>query len=368
MMKHYAAKESTEEVTETAPATPEVESKPAESVEKVDEKKAEESRADQPTDLKSLFGLDDVEAIKKRIELGAKYEELESTHRTVVDELNGYKEFVDKAINPSSYFSSEDDMYVQNAKMKYPKLPYAAAEKLIQQDAKDISALDALVLNEMVQHADVGLSMDEAESLVLDNLGMTKEDLSEMEEGSLEHKKMQTRAKLARQQLASVQAEVKSKPEAQTVVDFLEKRKGEVQESQEAIRKAWDGKMADVVGAIKNLTIKDEAGDVYTFEVPESFIKDMETVLMDNVVARGLQPDEKGLQEVKQNLQAYFWRDNAPKVLRAFEEDIRSKIQVEMDEKYGTQKPSNLSKDVAVTQEDKNSFEAMRPVRKRIVI
>lgn len=366
-MKHYAANEEvkTEEVNETAP---EKKVQPEVSTE-VKNEKVEETKAEQkPTDLKSLFGLDDVEAIRKRIELGAKYEELESTHRMVADELNGYKEFVDKAINPSSYFSSEDDMYVQNAKMKYPKLPYAAAEKLIQVEAKDISALDALVLNEMVQHADVGLSMDEAESLVLDNLGMTKEDLSEMEEGSLEHKKMQTRAKLARQQLASVQAEVRSKPEAQTVVDFLEKRKGEVQESQETIKKAWEGKMADVVGAIKNLTIKDEAGDVYTFEVPESFIKDMESVLMDNVVARGLQPDEKGLQEVKQNLQAYFWRDNAPKVLRAFEEDIRSKIQVEMDEKYGTQKPSNLSKDVAVTQEDKNSFESMKPTRRRIVI
>jgi len=312
-------------------------------------------------DLKSIFGIDDVEVLKRQFDLGAKYKEDESVRNALKEDLEGYKAFVDKAINPASFFSSEEGMYVESAKMKYPRLDYAAASKLIKQDAKDMKPLEALVLNEMLQNAEVDLSVDEAEMLVLETLGMTKEDVVDAEPGSYEDKKMQTKAKIARQQIASVQAELKQKPEAQTLVDFMEKHKAQSVETEETIKKAWAGKMAETVGSIKNLTIKDEAGEVYAFEVPESYIKEMEDVMMANVVSRRLQPTEEGVEEVQKNLHAYFWRDNAPKLLRAFEKDIRSKILVEIDEKFGTAKPSNLDKDVAISQNDGDSYQSMKP-------
>lgn len=386
IMRRYGTKEDessvdtvTEEggeaVQEAAPVKEQAEEQPAkeeqgkeQSVSSGEEQQSESVANDFNAKMKELFETDDVELLRQKLELANKYDEMDGKYKATQENLDAYQKFLDEAIDPSNYFATDEGMFVENAKKKFPTLNYSTASMLIEQDAKDMSPLRALVLNELVENADVGLSESEAEHIVLQDLNLDKSDVEDMDKDSTEYKNLLIKAKKAKRNLASVQDEAKQLPERQTLVDFVENHKKSRDEAKSAVRQEWEQKLPELKERLKTLTVKDGEGDVYTYEIPDSWFDGQAEQLFATVQKNGLKPDSAGIQEAVSNLEAFYLNENRAKVFRAFEKDLRSKWQVETDEKYGTQKPSGVTKETAVSQETKTDWGAMKPPRKKFVI
>jgi len=298
-------------------------------------------------DFVKRLGVNNIEEVETRFkeydDIKTNLETISKTKDTLTQELEGYKKFADEAIDPMKYFADEDGFFVETLRKKYPNLDRTTASKLVGSDVKDMDDFQAMVLSEVVKHSDIGLREDEAEARILKRMGLeSKEDIEEL--SSMDKKLLKVDAKEAKALLAREQEEAKKTPERTSPADFLAQHQQSKAEREAEVRKAYEPLADSIVAKVKEM-VKEGDEELFQIAPDDSYMQELKQYAVDGAVKRGLDTSEESQQEVLLNLKAKFWADNAGKVLKAFETNLRTKWQAESDAKYANHKEVGIQKE-----------------------
>jgi hypothetical protein len=335
-----------EKVEETKPTeTKAEETKPTETIEKKEEPQVGIE------DFVKRLGVNNLEEIESRFkeynDIKTNLETIAKDKDTLKQELEGYKKFADEAIDPMKYFADEDGFFVETLRKKYPNLERTTASKLVGSDVKDMDDFQALVLSEVVKHSDIGLREDEAEARILKRMGLeSKEDIEDM--SNMDKKLLKVDAKEAKSYLAREQDEAKKTPERISPADFLAQHQKAKEEVESEVRKAYEPIAGSIVERVKEM-VKEGDEELFQIAPDEAYMQELKQYAIEGAVKRGLDTSEASQQEVLLNLKAKFWADNAGKVLKAFETNLRTKWQAEVDAKYSNHKPVEIQRESDTT-------------------
>lgn len=284
------------------------------------------------------FEVKGFEDIKSRV---SKATELETSLQTLTEELTGYKQFAEEAVDPLSYMSPEG-LHVENVKKKYPNLERSVAEKLLKADVKEMKDIDALILSEALKHSGI-LREDEAEAKVLEDLKI--EDVSEIADMSdLKKKLMLVKVREAKELIAREQEASRVLPERRTPQDFIAKHNEAKVELGKKIVEAYNPIVDNIISNLKEV-IKDGEDELITIVPTEDDAKSLKEFALGQVSHFLLDTSEASQKEVEYNIRAKYLHDNYKALFKAIKTTNDTKWQKHIDEKFANHKEVGLQRE-----------------------
>lgn len=307
--------------------------------------------------LKEILGVEEltIDDIKSRYtgweDLSTKAKQYEEDLKAREEELNSYKSFAEQAVDPETLFANETMRSLNNVLKKYPELDSSVASKLVSNDAKELSDIDAIAIAEAMENADYGLRADEAELKLLKRLGIESRD--ELEElSSTDRRLLEVDARKARALIAREQAAVNEAPEKQSPDEFIQKHKESVKEQVESSRKAYEPIIDDIIGKVEG-EIEHKGQKLFELKLDDAYKKEVRDFALEQIGNFRMGADDKSKEQVLENIRTKVFGDKMGEILQAARSEERTMVTQELEQKYNNHKPLDTKREA--TPEDKDS-------------
>jgi hypothetical protein len=256
------------------------------------------------------------------------------------EELNSYKSFVEQAVNPSDFYANEEIRFLNEVIKKYPSLDYSVASRLVTQDAKELSDIEAITIAEAMENSDYGLRVDEAELKLLKRLGIeSREDIENL--STTEKRLLAVDARKARAQIARTQEEVKKAPDRKTPEEFLSQHQATVNEVREASRKAYEPIIDALISKVEG-KVEHGGKELTTIKLDEGYRAELRKFALEQIANYRMGVDEENQKAVVNNIAYKVWGDKRGEILSAAIADAETRITQELEQKYNNHQPVDL--------------------------
>lgn len=277
--------------------------------------------------LKTSFSVekdeDIVEIAKTYKERIAEADKLKSDYATVMG-------MVEKAQDPSSYFSSPEAYKREQLLKSNPSLGVDVAEKVVAADLQAMPDKEAIKLELRMKYPQ--LSKDEdLEEYINDKYGIEEGD----EPSKLALNKMMIDATAAKAEISRVRSELKE-PEK---ID-LEKFRQQALEGNEALSREVEAKWNGEIGTItesKTITIKDDDGkDIFSYAIDDEFIAAAKVDAVNLAKSNLLKVTDEAKAYLREQIEAAYFIKNRAKIVKAAQEQAVADYKSALDrEKAG---------------------------------
>jgi hypothetical protein len=331
--------ENQEGGTETAP----VETKPVDGEPTVD-----------ISQFKAIFGEEvTIDEVKKRYqgwgEVSTKVQTLEEQLKEKEDTLAGYKSFAEAVVDPTSLYANDDIRFLNNVVKKYPSLDYSVASRLVTQDAKELSDVDAIAIADAMENSEYSLRVDEAELKLMKRLGIeSREELDDL--SAAEKRLLAVDARKARALIARTQEEVKQAQTKQSPEEFIGKHQQTVKEQVAQSKKAYEPIIDTLIAKVEGV-VEHNGKQLTTIKLDEAYKKELKDFALEQIGNFRMGSDEESQKAVINNIQYKVWGDKRGEILSAMESDIRTQVTQEIEQKYTNHKPTNIQAEATKTVE-----------------
>ena len=290
--------------------------------------------------LNTFFGTTGVtkEDIKNVYAQGVKYSELESKYNEnsqAYESLQAQHEEIKKGLNPLKHFSSEQAYIAEQLRIKYPGMDPVAIQRAVTRDLTVMSDLDVLALQDTIRHPGAKGGEAMAKRILAEKHGV---DLSEPADqwDDMAVAKIEREALEARAQIKDFQGEVEL-PATKSEEELKVERANQTKELQQK----WTPAMTELTGFDKITIPGKEEGQVFEFEVPQSFRDELPEYFNNIIVNAELEPGPETVKFLIKQRNKDFVYQNLDKIREAIEADLTSRLTKQTDAELNNTTPAN---------------------------
>ena len=276
--------------------------------------------------------------IKNVFTLGTKYSELEKEQGEAKRELESLRlsnAELKKGLDPLAHFSSESAYVAEQLRKKYPDMDAVAIQQAVTKDLSLVSDLDVLALQDVIKHPGVSGGETMSKRILAGKYGI---DLSEpiAEWDEVAKAQIERDAFDARREINSFKKEVEI-PVVKSEEDIRAARANKAAD----LQKKWDPVMTQLTKLDKITIPREEEGQVFEFEVPQSFRDELPEYFKTMIISGELEPGEETVKLLIEQRNKEFVYKNLDKIMGSFEADLLSSVQEQTDKELGNTAPAN---------------------------
>lgn len=300
--------------------------------------------------LKGILGVEEdvsVEDLKTRYtgwtDMNQKVSTLDEELKSTKETLEGYKKYIEGIGDPSKLYPNDDIRYLSNVVTKYPSLDYTVASRLVTEDAKNLSDVDAIAIADAIENSEYSLRVDDAEVKLFERLGIeSREDIEEL--SANKKRLLEVDARKARAIIARAQDEAKTSVERQTPEEFLSKHNQTVKEAIEGSRKAYEPIIDTLISKVEDV-VEHNGKQLTTIKLEEEYKKELRDFALEQIGNFRMGADEESQKQVINNIQYKVWGDKRGEILSAAIADAETRITQELEKKYNNHTPTDIQRE-----------------------
>lgn len=302
--------------------------------------------------LKGILGVEEdvsVEDLKARYtgwaDVNQKVTTLEEELKSTKETLEGYKKYIEGVGDPSKLYPNDDIRYLSNVVTKYPSLDYTVASRLVTEDAKNLSDVDAIAIADAIENSEYSLRVDDAEVKLFERLGIeSREELGDL--SANKKRLLEVDARKARALIARTQEEAKTSVERQTPEEFLSKHNQTVKEAIESSRKAYEPIIDTLISKVEDV-VEHNGKQLTTIKLDDAYKEELKKFALEQIGNFRMGADEESQKQVINNIQYKVWGDKRGEILSAAIADAETRITQEIEQKYNNHTPTDIQRETS---------------------
>ena len=285
------------------------------------------------TEFKSV---DDLQGYFDKAKKADEYAPKLTEYETKVKQYEERIADLNSSLNPLSHFTSQESYIAEQLRKQHPDKSPMVLQEIVTKDASQISDLDVLIKNQMLETPDLIGGENGAKEYILDKYGIDP-DLPKAEWSVT----LQNKIKIEAKQIRKTWDELKSTVKLPTVLSQDEINAEKTRLTEE--RKTQLSPLKETFSKFDKFTEQIDEGKVFDFNVPDEYKEMLPEMFEEYFVKAGVEPTKENLERFEHLKRGLLLDSHFKQIYKTIEGDVVAREKAARDILLGNEAPTNTN-------------------------